>query len=45
MGTGSSNQKSPEARKTRSVQDPMGMTIAGTSHKEEGEPVETKCRG
>jgi hypothetical protein len=30
-----------DARKARASQDPLGMTLAEISHKEEGEPVET----
>ena len=41
---GDSNQKVPDVRKARASQDPMGMTLAETLHKGEGEPVKTISR-
>ena len=42
---GGSNQKVSDARKVRSSQDPIGMTLAEMPHKGEGEPVDTIARG
>jgi hypothetical protein len=44
MGNWDSNQKVPDARKTRAFHDPMEMTLAEIAHKGEGEPVETISR-
>jgi hypothetical protein len=43
-GTGSSQQKIPDARKSKGSQDPMGMTLAEILNKAEREPVETIFR-
>jgi hypothetical protein len=44
MGNWVSNQKVPDARKARTSQDMMGMTLAEISHKGVGEPVKTISR-
>ena len=45
MGTGSSHQKVPDARKVSGSQDPVGVRLAEIPIKGEGEPVETIFRG
>jgi hypothetical protein len=35
-----SYQKVPDARKARTSQDPMGITLAEITHKGDGEPVD-----
>jgi hypothetical protein len=41
MGNWGQQPESPDARKGRASQDPMGMTFAEILHKVEGEPVKT----
>jgi hypothetical protein len=43
--TRGNNQKVPDARKPRTSQDLMGMTLAEIPHKGEEEPVKTISRG
>jgi hypothetical protein len=40
-----SQQKVPDAKKTRGFQDPIRMTLAEIPNKGEREPVETISRG
>jgi len=44
-GERGSNQKVPDARKTRASQDPTRMTLAEITPKREGEPVKIISRG
>jgi hypothetical protein len=45
MGNWGSNQKVPDARKARTSQDSMEMTLVEIPNKREGEPVDTISRG
>jgi hypothetical protein len=44
-GTGSSNQKVPNARTARASQDTTGMVLAEISHIRVGEPVNIISKG